>query len=146
MKGNCMNRDFWIQKWEKNEIGFHQSTPNPLLVTYFNELNLVKGSRVFLPLCGKTLDIDWLLSKGFKVTGVELSELAIEQLFKELGVEPEIIECGNTSCYRATNIDVFVGDIFTYPVTFLARLMQFMTGQLWSLCPKKRARDILHIY
>ena len=107
-----MNIDFWNQKWEKNEIGFHESKPNPLLVAYFKELDLVKTSRVFLPLCGKTLDIVWLLSKGLRVTGAELSKLAIEQLFIELGVEPEITECGNAKRYRATNIDVFVGDFF----------------------------------
>ena len=107
-----MNVDFWNQKWEKNEIAFHESKPNPLLVAYFKELNLVEGSRVFLPLCGKTLDIAWLLSKGYRVAGAELSKLAIEQLFIELGVEPKITECGNVSRYSAKNIDIFVGDIF----------------------------------
>ncbi len=54
MQGNC-----WLQKWEKNEIGFHESEANPLLVEHFKELSLAKGSRIFLPLCGKTLDIAW---------------------------------------------------------------------------------------
>ncbi|KHE91727.1 MAG: thiopurine S-methyltransferase [Candidatus Scalindua rubra] len=107
-----MSIDFWKQTWEKNEIGFHESKPNPLLVAYFKELNLVEGSRVFLPLCGKALDIAWLLSKGYRVTGAELSKLAIKQLFIGLGVEPEITECGNVSRYSAKNIDIFVGDIF----------------------------------
>jgi Thiopurine S-methyltransferase (TPMT). len=107
-----MSIDFWKQTWEKNEIGFHQSKPNPLLVAYFKELNLVEGSRVFLPLCGKALDIAWLLSKGYRVTGAELSKLAIKHLFIGLGVEPEITECGSVSRYSAKNIDIFVGDIF----------------------------------
>jgi thiopurine S-methyltransferase len=75
-----MDDNFWIQRWETNNIGFHQSEANPLLVNVFKELALAKGSRVFLPLCGKTLDIAWLLSKGYRVAGAELSELAIEQL------------------------------------------------------------------
>jgi thiopurine S-methyltransferase len=107
-----MNIDFWKKTWEKNEIGFHESKPNPLLVAYFKELNLVEGSRVFLPLCGKTLDIAWLLSNGYQVTGAELSKLAVEQLFMGLGVEPKITHCGNSSRYSAKNIDIFVGDIF----------------------------------
>jgi hypothetical protein len=45
---------------------------------------------VFLPLCGKTLDIQWLLSRGYGVAGSELSKIAVEQLFSELGVEPNI--------------------------------------------------------
>ncbi|OUR63666.1 thiopurine S-methyltransferase [Methylophaga sp. 42_25_T18] len=107
-----MNVDFWHQKWEKIEIGFHQSKPNLLLVANFNKLKLAEGSRVFLPLCGKTLDIGWLLSNGYHVVGAELSGLAIEQLFDELGLVPDITECGELILYRADKVDIFVGDIF----------------------------------
>ncbi len=111
-KGVIMDISFWLQRWEKNNIGFHKSEANPLLVKYFNELSLVKGSRVFLPLCGKTLDIAWLLSNGYRVVGAELSEIAIEQLFMELGVEPKISKAGEVRHYSAKNIDIFVGNIF----------------------------------
>ncbi|KHE91435.1 MAG: hypothetical protein K8F52_18095 [Candidatus Scalindua rubra] len=72
-----MNIGFWKQTWGKNKIGFHESKPDPLLTAYLKELNLVEGSRVFLPLCGKTLDIAWLLSKGYRVTGAELRNLRL---------------------------------------------------------------------
>lgn len=107
-----MNLDFWHQKWEKNEIGFHESKPNTLLVAHFNALKLIEGSRIFLPLCGKTVDIAWLLTKGYRVVGVELSRLAIEQLFLELSVAPEITKIDDIYHYSANNIDIFVGDIF----------------------------------
>jgi thiopurine S-methyltransferase len=107
-----MDANFWLQKWEKNEIAFHNSESNPMLVKYFNTLALVENSRVFLPLCGKTLDIAWLLSHGYRVAGAELSRIAIEQLFLELGVEPKISEVGEVAHYSAPNIDLFVGDIF----------------------------------
>lgn len=107
-----MDTNFWHQKWEKNEIAFHESEANPLLVKYFKALSLVKGRRVFLPLCGKTLDIPWLLSNGYRVAGVELSKIAIEQLFTELGVEPKIAGVGEVDHYSAKNIDIFAGDIF----------------------------------
>ena len=107
-----MDRVFWHQKWESNDIAFHRSEANPLLVKYFNELSLAKGSRVFVPLCGKSLDIPWLLSHGYRVAGAELSKIAIEQLFAELGVTPDISRDGELDHYRATNIDLFVGDIF----------------------------------
>jgi len=103
---------FWHQRWESNSIAFHEGKANPLLVTYFKALALAKGSRVFVPLCGKTLDIAWLLSNGYRVTGAELSELAIKQLFSELGVQPEITDIGPVKHYSATDIDIFVGDIF----------------------------------
>lgn len=52
-----MDASFWHAKWERNEIGFHIGEVNPLLVAHFGALALAPGSRVFLPLCGKTLDI-----------------------------------------------------------------------------------------
>jgi thiopurine S-methyltransferase len=107
-----MDESFWIQKWETDNIAFHQSEANPLLIHYFKELALAKGSRVFLPLCGKTLDISWLLSNGYRVAGAELSEIAIEQLFIELRVVPQILEVGQVKHYSANNIDIFVGNIF----------------------------------
>jgi thiopurine S-methyltransferase len=103
---------FWQQKWENNDIAFHQSAANPLLVNYFKALSLTKGSRVFLPLCGKTLDILWLLANGYRVVGAELSKIAIGQLFSTLGVTPEISALGKLERYSAENIDIFVGDIF----------------------------------
>ncbi|MEE3718160.1 thiopurine S-methyltransferase [Tumidithrix elongata RA019] len=107
-----MDPSFWHQRWSENNIAFHGSEANPLLVRYFKELSLVKGSRVFLPLCGKTLDIPWLLSNDYRVAGAELSKIAIEQLFTELGVEPKISTVGEVDRYSAENIDIFVGDIF----------------------------------
>lgn len=107
-----MEASFWLQKWENNNIGFHKSEANPALVKYFEALSLVQGSRIFLPLCGKTLDIAWLLSNGYRVAGAELAEIAIEQLFMELGVAPKISAAGEAKHYSATNIDIFAGDIF----------------------------------
>ena len=107
-----MDADFWKARWEKGEIAFHEREANPFLVKYFKELSLAKGSRVFVPLCGKTLDIAWLLSHGYRVAGAELSEIAVKGLFAGLGVAPKISEIGCVSRYRAQNIDIFLGDLF----------------------------------
>ena len=107
-----MDAGFWLQKWEKNEIAFHKSEPNPLLVRYFEKLSLTKGNRIFLPLCGMTLDITWLLSQGYRDAGAELAEIAIERLFMSLKVKPQISQVGEVKHYSAQNIDIFVGDIF----------------------------------
>jgi len=107
-----MKASFWHQKWERGEIAFHESEANAFLVEHFGRLNLPKDSRVFLPLCGKTRDIAWLLARGYRVVGAELSALAINELFKELGLAPEISNVGELARYRANNIDILVGDIF----------------------------------
>ncbi|MDP1752701.1 MAG: thiopurine S-methyltransferase [Reyranella sp.] len=107
-----MDESFWHRKWERNEIAFHEREANPWLAIYFRNLSLAEGSCVFLPLCGKTLDIHWLLSQGYRVAGAELSRIAVEQLFADLGVAPTIAALGQLSRYSANNIDIFVGDIF----------------------------------
>lgn len=117
-----MDANFWHQRWQSNQIGFHQSNVNPYLMTHFKELGIAEGSRVFVPLCGKTLDIAWLLSQGYQVAGAELSEIAIQQLFSELGVTPDITAIGKMQHYRAINIDIFVGDIFDITAEMLGSI------------------------
>lgn len=107
-----MDTNFWHQKWNNNEIGFHKSEANPILIKHFDSLSLKKGSRIFIPLCGKTLDISWFLDNGYKVVGVELVELAIQQLFQNLQVEFKLEEKGNFKHYFSDNIDIFVGNCF----------------------------------
>lgn len=107
-----MNPEFWQEKWQKREIAFHQAAANPLLVSWFNQLALAPGARVFLPLCGKSLDIHWLLAQGYHVIGAELSEVAVQELFAELGLTPSVSSVGNLQLYRAEQLQVFVGDIF----------------------------------
>ena len=107
-----MDATFWHQRWELGEIAFHEGQANSLLVKHFDTLKLTQGSRVFVPLCGKTQDIAWLLTQGFQVVGAELSEIAIKELFEGLGIEPAISNDGALVHYQGQNIDIFVGDIF----------------------------------
>jgi len=104
--------NIWHEMWRTNKIGFHLSEVNPLLQQHFKKLNLEKGSRIFLPLCGKTLDIQWLLKEGYIVVGAELSEDAIKQLFLELNVEANILEIDDFKIYSTQNLKIFVGNFF----------------------------------
>lgn len=107
-----MDAEFWHQKWRDNEIGFHEKRANPRLTQNLALLKLKENARLFLPLCGKTLDIGWLLAQGYKVAGAELSEMAVQQLFKELGVEPVISASGVHRLYSAPGLHIFAGDFF----------------------------------
>lgn len=122
LRVRTMDRSFWQERWSKNEIAFHLKEVNPSLVKYFNQLALPKSSRIFLPLCGKTLDISWLLANGYHVVGVELSSIAIEQLFAQLGVQPKISKVGELELYSANNIDIFIGDIFSLTEEILGQV------------------------
>jgi thiopurine S-methyltransferase len=110
--GGIVDNDFWHQKWESNQLGFHERKTNPLLLKFFHDLSLRGRGRVFLPLCGKTLDIAWLLSNDYQVVGSELSEKAVDRLFFDLKLDPRISRVGRTKLFQADNIDLYVGDIF----------------------------------
>ena len=111
-----MEHHFWHSKWKNNEIGFHEPSGNPFLVKYADAILNTSPAlppRIFVPLCGKTRDIEWLLSQQCQVMGAELSEIAIQQLFEELGVIPTIREFAHGKVYQKDTLTVFVGDIFT---------------------------------
>ncbi len=141
-----MDANFWQQKWQSKDIAFHERVANPFLVTYFKELALPPGSRVFVPLCGKTLDIAWLLSQGYRVAGAELSKLAIEQLYQELGVAPAITKAGELTRYSASNIDILVGDIFALSGAQLGTVdAVYDRAALVALPPEMRKRYTAHL-
>lgn len=56
---------------------------------------------MFVPLCGKSRDMGWLRAQGFTVVGAELSRLAVEQFFGELGLAPEISSAGRLERFEA---------------------------------------------
>jgi len=110
-----MNSEFWHEVWNKKEIGFHKDKPHKMLVNFFHELNLKEKSRIFVPLCGKTLDIGWLLSSGYSVVGVELSESAIIDLFNELNLKATITKRDHLKKFSSERIDIYCGDFFDLP-------------------------------
>lgn len=117
-----MEANFWHERWAKNEIGFHEPEFNILLTTHFHLLALPPGSRVFVPLCGKTRDIAWLLQAGYHVAGAELSELAVRQLFEELGIKPVVTYAGRLKQYEAPGLNIQVGDIFDLSPQLLGKI------------------------
>lgn len=108
-----MQTEFWHQLWDEKKIGFHLSTVNPLLRQYFSHLNLNAGQRIFLPLCGKTLDIHWLLAQGLHVVGVELSTIAVDELFSELDLRPQVKQIEGYKYYQCGPLEVWNGNFFT---------------------------------
>ncbi|AHL33030.1 thiopurine S-methyltransferase [Pseudomonas brassicacearum] len=107
-----MEPEFWHKRWSSNQIGFHLPEVNPYLQRFWPQLGLAQGSRVLVPLCGKTLDLLWLAHQGYSVLGVELSEKATVDFFLEHQLEPSVDEEGAFKVFRAGNIEIRCGDFF----------------------------------
>jgi len=141
-----MEPDYWHQRWADNQIGFHQADGEPLLAAHFSVLGLQAGHRVYVPLCGKTGDIAWLLSQGVAVVGVELSETAVKALFAGLGCEPRVSQHGEHRHYAADHIDIYVGDYFTLGAADLGTVDAiYDRAALVALPPPMRARYAQHL-
>jgi len=117
-----LEKEFWLKRWQDRNIAFHQEEVNLFLVQYFKDLGIQKGDRIFVPLCGKTLDIAWLLAEDFQVVGVELSEQAIKELFSELNENPTITHQKKLIQYKIENLTVFVGDFFDLDQNILGKV------------------------
>lgn len=107
-----MHHDFWHERWQQNQIGFHQDEVQPLLRKYWPGLAAKSGDRVFVPLCGKSLDMWWLRQQGQQVVGVELSPLAVQAFFEEAEVTPARTSNGLQECWQASDIRIYSGDFF----------------------------------
>jgi thiopurine S-methyltransferase len=107
-----MKKEFWLEKWENKQTGFHKDEVHPLLIKYIDDLKLKHGDTVFVPLCGKTLDMLWLNSQGYKVIGIELSELAILGFFTENDIAYEKSTGDFFDTYTYENITIYKGDFF----------------------------------
>ena len=141
-----MEPEFWHERWQHDEIGFHAAEANPLLVAHWSALSLAAGDRVFVPLCGKTLDIGWLLSQGYRVAGAELSEKAVQALFDELGLVPDISEEGALRRYCGPNVEIFVGDIFQLRRSLLGKVQaSYDRAALVALPAQMRQRYTGHL-
>lgn len=105
-----MEADFWLDRWAQNKIGFHRSTPHPLLERHVHRWS--RPGRILVPLSGKSLDLHFLVARGFSVVGVELVEDAVVQFFDEANLVPKIDTVSAFKVYRSDAIDFFVGDFF----------------------------------
>jgi len=107
-----MELDFWHQRWNQDQIAFHLSTVNPYLTRYWPLFNVLPSSQVLMPLCGKSIDISWLASQQCSVLGVECSDKAIKEFFKEQNLQPKSLELEQFKLYNSENINLLQGDFF----------------------------------
>ncbi|SBV35312.1 Thiopurine S-methyltransferase [uncultured Stenotrophomonas sp.] len=136
-----MHPDFWLQRWQQGQIGFHRGDVMPLLEKHWPALQLAPGSQVLVPLCGKSLDMHWLAAQGHRVLGVELSPLAVEQFFADAGITPERHASGNAEHFTAGPIEIIRGDAFALDDALLAGIAAvYDRAALIALPPELRRR------
>lgn len=107
-----MEHAFWKSGWDEGRIGFHQHAVNPYLQRFWPRLNAAPGAEVFVPLCGKSLDMLWLREQGHTVIGVEVVPRAVEAFFAENHLAAETRRERAFVLWSADGIRIYQGDFF----------------------------------
>src|SRR6187549_857001 len=105
-----MTADYWFERWREGRTGFHLAHVNPRLTEHSAVFS--EATRVLVPLCGKSADLEWLVTRGYEVVGVELVELAAQAFFAERGLAAKRREQGDFVVYEHGNLAIWVGDFF----------------------------------
>jgi len=141
-----MEKEFWLERWEKWEIGFHQNTVNPYLSRFWPGLNLADECEVFVPLCGKSSDLLWLRGLGHKVLGIELSDIAVQAFFRDNGYLPQRNAGERFTSYEADRISILCGDFFELDKDDLSQIESvYDRASLIALPPEMRKKYVRHL-
>jgi thiopurine S-methyltransferase len=137
--------DFWLDRWRTAQIGFHQAAVDRHLKAYWPLLNLPANSPVFVPLCGKSLDLMWLRA-GHSVKGVELSPVALESFCMEQGIPARRRELSCFDAYEADGFTLFCGDFFKLTPALLGSVSAvYDRASLISWTPAAREAYVKHL-
>jgi len=137
---------FWHERWQQNQIGFHQPEINPHLQQFWPGLGLPADSTVFVPLCGKSADMLWLRAQDYRVVGVELSPMAVDAFFSENRLQPDTWQEDGFTVSEADGIRLYCGDYFALrPQHLSGAAGAFDRAALMALPPAMRADYAQHL-
>lgn len=139
-----MHPDYWLERWQKNEIGFHQTETNFHLQEFWARLGV--SGRVLVPLCGKSRDMLWLRAQGHQVLGVEISALAVQSFFDENTLQPTITLDGAFERWSTDGLTLLRGDFFDLNPAHLGTVAGvYDRASLVALPPELRQRYARHL-
>lgn len=102
----------WKQGWRANHIPFHLDHVHPLLQRCWAQLAVDAAASVFVPLCGKSLDLAWLSARGHPVIGNELSPVAVRAFFSNTQPPAAQRAHGSLNRWQAGQTTIYCGDFF----------------------------------
>jgi thiopurine S-methyltransferase len=141
-----MEPDFWHERWAANQIGFHQCETNTYLENYWQSAGLDRGSRILVPLCGKSLDMLWLARQGYRVAGIEISTLAVEAFFSENDLQPVTTDGPGYTCWSDAGIDLYCADFFNLHNGDIGNIDGlFDRAALIAMAPSQRIAYVAHL-
>lgn len=132
-----MDKTYWNQRWEDGRTEFNQAEPHNFLVQGFKHLKLPAGARIFVPLCGKSVDMTWLLQENYELVGIELNLGACREFFKENNIPYEEQRTANFIKLKGEKITLFAGDFFKLTAEDLGQVDAIYDRAAYVALPEK---------
>ncbi len=142
-----MRAEFWLDRWEQGDTPWQLDRVNPLLQQHLPSLGIEPGARIFLPLCGATLDLGWLRSQGFDVVGVDLAEASLQAVADAEGLERQAAaHVDGLQCFAGEHLTLWCGDYFALTPKQLGRVDAIWDrAALVALPPEMRREYARHM-
>ncbi|MTI14440.1 class I SAM-dependent methyltransferase [Sansalvadorimonas verongulae] len=135
----------WDNCWDQGFTPWQRPSWNPYLLRFFPLFDVAAETSVLVPLCGKSRDMEWLIRRGYRVVGLELSGLAIEEFFRERGLEYKKTNQYGYNLWRGPNIDIWEADMFALPDELTEATVLYDRGSLVALPPKLRESYVVKL-
>jgi len=134
-----MHKEFWIERWEQKQTGFHQSEINSYLQTYWHQMDIKESANILVPLCGKSKDLLWLIEQKYNVTGSEISQIAVADFFEENNIAFQKKKIDSGEEYFNDNLTIIQGDFFQLTRTEIPLIdAVYDRAALVALTPEQR--------
>lgn len=117
-----MELSYWKSRWQKNNTGWHMDVVYPQLPKVWPQLSVKSDARVLVPLCGKSLDINWLAEQGYYVIGVEISPKALQEFMDQYPHQFSKDSSHEFTIYRSDSIELWEGDFLKLPTSKIPAL------------------------
>lgn len=139
-----MESEFWHERWQTGSTRFDQTEVHLLLAEHW--LSQVGAGAVFVPLCGRTIDMEWLAAQGHRVVGNELSPIAVADFFEHRDLMPDVRTEGTLVVHTATDYELWCGDLFDMPTAALDGVTAvYDRASLVAMPPEMRRRYVDHM-
>lgn len=116
--------EYWANRHKCHATQWHIDEVHPHLLKYLSQLTqqswekpgVEKKLKFFVPLCGKTKDIPFLVNLGFQVFGVEAVHSVVEELTQENNLELEFDDSRLLYHNKENTLQIYCGDFFKCPI------------------------------
>ena len=127
LQHDSLSPDYWARRWVEGDAFWHQQNVNDFLIAHLPALDAVKAAvpstrrpRLFVPLCGATVDMAYLMAQGWHVVGLDAVEQPLRGFVDAHRAQLRDVRDERTALgvhISAEHIDLYEADLFSPAVT-----------------------------